>query len=325
MIEEDTLNKKRFDKGRLHVLIPLNQVCPSKIKVKVGNGSFCVKISEESSPVNFSWLANFLGLQTVISKSGLNSLPGLVRHKVAASYDCVNQEENGMGKKLISEENGMGRKLNSGQSGIVGKEKTKCLDYQTLLKIVSLDLRKREVLPPKVTNMDNPPIDPSKEKLGLESSYVKKDKPLTSGSGLGSVMRNSGEKGLRKEMSLTSDIIPIFVEWIDNVEDINEPPPTIYMAYLSKTALIFVLVTIFYIASLEGRKVLNMENTKGGRPLVSNLVASHVLQNGPTPTIPSPIAKSVQMAQNGRISVTLHNAAIYRYLGASVPSPGIGN
>ncbi|KAK1581827.1 hypothetical protein Q3G72_009408 [Acer saccharum] len=103
---------------------------------------------------------------------------------------------------------------------------------------------------------------------------------------------------------------------------------SIYMAYLSKTALIFFLVTIFYIASLEGRKVLNMENTKGGRPLVpehSNLVASHVLQNGPTPTIPSPNAKSVQMAQNGRISVTLHNAAIYRYLGASVPSPGIGN
>ncbi|KAK0602017.1 hypothetical protein LWI29_029619 [Acer saccharum] len=144
-------------------------------------------------------------------------------HEVAASSDC---------------------------SGIVGKEKKKFLDYQTLLKIgndnevcgdlavslnhiklkdervmedildkstsvkvkadwsiepntepinpsygkVSLDLRKREVLPPKVTNMDSPPIDPSKEKLGLDSSYVKKDKPLTSGR--------------------------------DNVEDINESPPS---------------------------------------------------------------------------------------------------
>ncbi|KAK2638723.1 hypothetical protein Ddye_026518 [Dipteronia dyeriana] len=98
------------------------------------------------------------------------------------------------------------------------------------------------------------------------------------------------------------------------------------MALLCKIALIFVLVPVFYIPSLEGRKVLNMENTKD-RPNVPvhNLVPSHVLQNGPTPTpTPSPSSKSVQMAQNGRILVTLHNAAIDRFM-ESVPSPGIGH
>ncbi|TXG66709.1 hypothetical protein EZV62_007984 [Acer yangbiense] len=97
------------------------------------------------------------------------------------------------------------------------------------------------------------------------------------------------------------------------------------MALLCKIALIFVLVTVFYIPSLEGRKVLNMENTKDDHPLVPehNLVPSHVLQNGPTPT-PPPSSKSVQMAQNGQKMVTLHNAAIDRFL-ESVPSPGIGH
>ncbi|KAK3198620.1 hypothetical protein Dsin_022035 [Dipteronia sinensis] len=96
------------------------------------------------------------------------------------------------------------------------------------------------------------------------------------------------------------------------------------MALFCKIALIFVLVTVFHIPSLEGRKVLNMENKKD-RPLVPehNLVPSHVLQNGPTPT-PSPSSKSVPNAQNGRILVTLHNAAIDRLL-ESVPSPGIGH
>ncbi|KAK3198617.1 hypothetical protein Dsin_022032 [Dipteronia sinensis] len=96
------------------------------------------------------------------------------------------------------------------------------------------------------------------------------------------------------------------------------------MALLCKIAIIFVLVTVFYIPSLEGRKVLNMENMKD-RHLVPehNLVPSHVLQNGPTPT-PSPSSKSVQMAQHGRLLVTLHNAAIDRFL-ESVPSPGIGH
>ncbi|KAK0601259.1 hypothetical protein LWI29_022517 [Acer saccharum] len=47
-----------------------------------------------------------------------------------------------------------------------------------------------------------------------------------------------------------------------------------------------------------------MENTKDDHPLVPehNLVPSHVLQNGPTPT-PPPSSKSVQMAQNGQIMV----------------------
>ncbi|KAK3227022.1 hypothetical protein Dsin_006884 [Dipteronia sinensis] len=38
LVEEDTFFKKRFDRGRVLVLIPLNQFCPNKIKVTVEHG-----------------------------------------------------------------------------------------------------------------------------------------------------------------------------------------------------------------------------------------------------------------------------------------------
>ncbi|KAL5736580.1 hypothetical protein ACOSP7_031047 [Xanthoceras sorbifolium] len=87
------------------------------------------------------------------------------------------------------------------------------------------------------------------------------------------------------------------------------------MAYYSKIALIFVLVTIFYVPCLEGRKVLNMAIMKGSL-MVHNLVPS-ILHNIPTST-PS------LSAHSNRKLVTMHNVAIDRFL-YSVPSPGIGN
>ncbi|KAK1581639.1 hypothetical protein Q3G72_007620 [Acer saccharum] len=104
MVDEETLNKKRFDRGRILVLIPLNQVCPCRIKVSVGSGSFCVKISEEPAPVDSSWPASILGLQTVFSKPVVKavpvtvSLPEQVRHEDVGSSLCVTQEEKDMGR-----------------------------------------------------------------------------------------------------------------------------------------------------------------------------------------------------------------------------------
>ncbi|KAK3219523.1 hypothetical protein Dsin_013493 [Dipteronia sinensis] len=78
LVEEDTLFKKRFDRGRVLVLIPLNQSCPNKIKVTVGNGSFCVKISEVSSLVDSlasshnSWLERILVMNLMGDKAGLS-------------------------------------------------------------------------------------------------------------------------------------------------------------------------------------------------------------------------------------------------------------
>ena len=69
--------KKRFDKGRVFFLIPLNQSCPHKIKVTDDNGSFCVKISEVPSlvdslaPSNSSWLEKKLSLNLVGARTVL--------------------------------------------------------------------------------------------------------------------------------------------------------------------------------------------------------------------------------------------------------------
>ncbi|KAL5804783.1 hypothetical protein ACOSQ3_031583 [Xanthoceras sorbifolium] len=88
------------------------------------------------------------------------------------------------------------------------------------------------------------------------------------------------------------------------------------MAYYSKIAIILILVTIFYVPCLQGRKVLNVTKMKG--PLgLHNLVPS-ILHNIPTPTA---TPKSFQMAQSGQRLVTLHNARIM----FSAPSPGEGN
>ncbi|KAK0598408.1 hypothetical protein LWI29_034373 [Acer saccharum] len=55
MVEEETLLKKRFDRGRILVLIPLKQSWPDMIKVSAGSGFFNIKISGASLPVDFSW------------------------------------------------------------------------------------------------------------------------------------------------------------------------------------------------------------------------------------------------------------------------------
>ena len=46
MVEEETLLKKRFDRGRILVLIPLKRSWPDMIKVSVGSGFFNIKFLE---------------------------------------------------------------------------------------------------------------------------------------------------------------------------------------------------------------------------------------------------------------------------------------
>ena len=83
MVEEETVLKKRFDRGRILVLIPLKQSWPDMIKVSVGSGFFNIKISGASFPVDFSWPEKLLGLQAVDSQSCSNFCPKLERQEVA--------------------------------------------------------------------------------------------------------------------------------------------------------------------------------------------------------------------------------------------------
>ncbi|KAK1559313.1 hypothetical protein Q3G72_013129 [Acer saccharum] len=83
LVDEDTLFKKRLEKGRMLVLIPYCQSCPNKIKVSVGNdnnnvlvegASFPVKLNEDLAPADAQWLVKVLGLKTSGKGNNLNSL-----------------------------------------------------------------------------------------------------------------------------------------------------------------------------------------------------------------------------------------------------------
>ncbi|KAK3189028.1 hypothetical protein Dsin_028589 [Dipteronia sinensis] len=63
LVEEVTLNKRRFDRGKILVLLQHNQFCPKKIKIKVDSGAFEVETFEDSLPVDSLSTAKLLGLE----------------------------------------------------------------------------------------------------------------------------------------------------------------------------------------------------------------------------------------------------------------------
>ncbi|KAK1591450.1 hypothetical protein Q3G72_007980 [Acer saccharum] len=62
-IEDDTNFRRRFDRGRLLVLIPHARPCPGKIKVAYGEDLFALRIFKDEAPADLAWLDNFLGLK----------------------------------------------------------------------------------------------------------------------------------------------------------------------------------------------------------------------------------------------------------------------
>ncbi|KAK2664284.1 hypothetical protein Ddye_002858 [Dipteronia dyeriana] len=61
-INEATKHKQSFDKGRILVIVPLQNQVDNLVTVKVGNRSIQVRLKENSVPVSISWVNNFLGL-----------------------------------------------------------------------------------------------------------------------------------------------------------------------------------------------------------------------------------------------------------------------
>ncbi|KAK3193094.1 hypothetical protein Dsin_024404 [Dipteronia sinensis] len=74
-VEEDTQARKRLDIRRFLVLIPHDRQCHEKINVEMSDYSFEVQISEDSVPVDSSWLESYLGLFPTSFQINLNSLP----------------------------------------------------------------------------------------------------------------------------------------------------------------------------------------------------------------------------------------------------------
>ncbi|KAK1551104.1 hypothetical protein Q3G72_030259 [Acer saccharum] len=63
LVDEDTISRKRLDKGRILVLVQQQEMVSSKVKVDVGRGSFSVMVKEEETQVCSKWIEQFLGLQ----------------------------------------------------------------------------------------------------------------------------------------------------------------------------------------------------------------------------------------------------------------------
>ncbi|KAJ0102261.1 hypothetical protein Patl1_04878 [Pistacia atlantica] len=96
------------------------------------------------------------------------------------------------------------------------------------------------------------------------------------------------------------------------------------MASLSKTALVYVLViTIFYVPSFEGRKILSVEKMKAVPSLEENLVLSGFNKEA-TSTLSSGKQFDYKLGTNEKLS-GMNIAKDFPVLKSSVPSPGIGN
>ncbi|KAK1567397.1 hypothetical protein Q3G72_011649 [Acer saccharum] len=116
LIEQETLHKETFDRGRILVLIPLYQPCHGLIKVSVGDGKFFVKIFEDAAPVDPAWTERFLGLSRVPSQAVWSPLLFLERD---GSPIAVDQVEKALGRRNVS-----------GHKGCSGITMLKGLDHQ---------------------------------------------------------------------------------------------------------------------------------------------------------------------------------------------------
>ncbi|KAK1557082.1 hypothetical protein Q3G72_017559 [Acer saccharum] len=74
MVEDETLKKRRFDKGRLLVLLPFDYKCPAKIKVVQEKCLFLVTFGTFSSSVEYQWVARHVGLKMEEHQASLNSI-----------------------------------------------------------------------------------------------------------------------------------------------------------------------------------------------------------------------------------------------------------
>ncbi|KAK1584512.1 hypothetical protein Q3G72_033649 [Acer saccharum] len=79
MVEEETVKKLRFDKGRILILSPFDKKIASEIQVRVGSRVVHIRMEESSDPISGDWLNKILGLNS----------------KLAASLDSVREVSTG--------------------------------------------------------------------------------------------------------------------------------------------------------------------------------------------------------------------------------------
>ncbi|KAK1584513.1 hypothetical protein Q3G72_033654 [Acer saccharum] len=85
MVEDETCNKIRVDRGRVLVLVPFGAIFPDTIEVEVEGTSFVSMVVVDNQPVRSEWLENHLGLKLGIQVQNLNTYPVLVNGGISST------------------------------------------------------------------------------------------------------------------------------------------------------------------------------------------------------------------------------------------------
>ncbi|KAK0572105.1 hypothetical protein LWI29_026222 [Acer saccharum] len=75
LIDEDTVLRRRLDRGKMLVLIPHAKLSSWTVNVKMERAVVAVNLVEDKAPVCFKWLNEFFGLVSVDPSRNLNLLP----------------------------------------------------------------------------------------------------------------------------------------------------------------------------------------------------------------------------------------------------------
>ncbi|KAK1582855.1 hypothetical protein Q3G72_018902 [Acer saccharum] len=75
MVEYETCNMSRLDRGRVLVSIPFGTSCPDSIEVEIEGTTFVSMVVVDNQPVLSHWLENHLGLKSEVQFQNLNTYP----------------------------------------------------------------------------------------------------------------------------------------------------------------------------------------------------------------------------------------------------------
>ena len=118
LAEEDTVFRRRVDRGKVLVLIPKDGPSSWKVNVKIGNVSFMVKMIEDNMCVDVLWMERFLGLQKEMKmEQGKivcheDKLAGFCCHEAVAGGDLCQEVNSGsLSQDVKSDGNAEGKEV----------------------------------------------------------------------------------------------------------------------------------------------------------------------------------------------------------------------
>ncbi|KAK1556042.1 hypothetical protein Q3G72_034933 [Acer saccharum] len=93
-IEEDTILKRRVDRGQMLMSLPLDKACPDKIKIIFNGKVMFVTVVEDPNSISMAWIEDFMDLRSLLSNS--NPLPdSVVKGSIKAQVDGVSKSGKG--------------------------------------------------------------------------------------------------------------------------------------------------------------------------------------------------------------------------------------